>query len=368
MKRSIAVPSGVQYAFIRTTTELESFGREWTSLWCSDPRATPFQRPEWLLPWWHQFGQLDLRAITIRENQRLLGFLPFYVYPNPVTDERELLLIGAGPTDYLDGVFSPDCTSRHVQTALETLRAESGWDVLSVFQLRPASLLFQALQLHVDARPADGEVEQFQSESCSRMPAVHINQLPAKIRRSVMNSRNRALRQGDLQLRCATSSDWHWTFEVLRRLHTADWQRRGKAGVLADPRVLAWHREALPLLDRAGMLRLYSLRLNKEVIGVLYCLIDPIQKPDRTQYCYLTSYSVDHTRLGPGSVLLALSIDQAADEGVETIDFLRGNEAYKETWEVEPVATYGFRLPHDGAIQCAMQESTPKSWIPHTTA
>jgi CelD/BcsL family acetyltransferase involved in cellulose biosynthesis len=37
-------------------------------------------------------------------------------------------------------------------------------------------------------------------------------------------------------------------------------------------------------------------------------------------------------------------MEQAAAEGVQTIDMLRGDEAYKRIWHFEPVPTYGFAL------------------------
>jgi len=86
---------------ITTTRDLEAFRHEWSALWAADPNATPFQSPEWLLPWWHQFGQPGLRAVVIRESGRPIGLLPLYIYFDGARDERQLLLIGAGTSDYL---------------------------------------------------------------------------------------------------------------------------------------------------------------------------------------------------------------------------------------------------------------------------
>ncbi|HET9087969.1 MAG TPA: GNAT family N-acetyltransferase, partial [Acidobacteriaceae bacterium] len=105
-----------------------------------------------------------------------------------------------------------------------------------------------------------------------------------------------------------------------------------------------------------------SLRLNGEIIGVLYSLIDPprasrsAHRIARTQYFYLTAYSLQHADLRPGTLLLALAIEQAANEGVQTIDMLRGDEAYKQIWHLTRTPTAGFTVrntagsasaPHD---------------------
>jgi CelD/BcsL family acetyltransferase involved in cellulose biosynthesis len=336
----------VSCEILRTTHEIERFQPDWTSLWNADPHATPFQRPEWLVPWWHQFGQQELQAIVLSQHERQIAFLPFYIYRESNSSERQLLLLGAGTTDYLDGIFAPECRPEHVRTALELVQKESGWDVLYASQLRSKSMLFQALQ-----QASDAGVQSFRGETCSRMRAVRMPELPVKIRRNTMNYRNRAARLGRLEFVVADQSNWSSSFDALVSTHTARWKSCGEPGPLWDQRIVAWHREALPQLEANGMLRLCLLRLNNEILSVLYSLIDPAGRPDRTQYFYITAYSSEHGKLGPGTLLFALAIERAAEEGVETIDLLRGVENYKNLWHVEHVPTYGF------ALRSAMREN-----------
>jgi CelD/BcsL family acetyltransferase involved in cellulose biosynthesis len=93
-----------------STAELEAFVPQWRELWFQDPNAKPFQRPEWLLPWWRHFQQPDLYVACIRHAGELTGMVPLYVYADPERNERQLLLLGAGTSDYLDGLFTPTCT------------------------------------------------------------------------------------------------------------------------------------------------------------------------------------------------------------------------------------------------------------------
>lgn len=322
---------GADYRVLRTGAELEAIAGQWSELWRSDPHATPFQSPEWLLPWWHHFGD-NLRAVAIFQDGALIGLLPFYAYREPVSGSRRLMLLGVGTSDYLDGIFAPACTVAQAGAGLARLWEDESWDWLSVTQLRLCSKLLQAADA---CGPGRGE-------SCSRMPASPMAGLPQKIRRNAMYYRNRALRKGELCLETASAANLQDTFAALERLHTERWQNRGESGVLADPRVLAWHREALPLLERCGTLRLCTLRLADEIIGVLYSLIDPPWRSSRTQYVYVPGYSTRHAELRPGTLLLALAMEHAAGEGVETIDLLRGDEDYKKLWHPVREATYGF--------------------------
>ena len=321
-----------------TSTELAALAPQWAALWASDPRAKPFQHPAWLVPWWRQFGQERLLACTLWVGEELVGLLPAYVYQPEAGGERQLLLVGAGTSDYLDGVFAPACTVELVVTALARLREEGGWDVAYFTQLAAGSLLGQAVE-GLEA----GAVSRFAGESCSRLPAVAVAGLPKKVRAEVLYFRNAAIGRGKLRLRVATKEDASGMFEHLVRLHTARWQAAGEAGVLADPRVLAWHREAIPELQAAGLLRLYALELAGEEVAVLYAL-----RVRRVESFYLIGSAPEHADVHPGTLLTAMAMEQAAGEGVETIDMLRGEEVYKKFWRVTEVPTFGFAVRREG--------------------
>lgn len=331
--------SGVTYHFLRSAEELRACIPRWRALWRDDPQATPFQSPEWLVPWWHQLGQDDLRAVAIARDNSWIGFLPFHLFHDPYTGERQLLPLGFSSSDYLDGLFAPACTGMQIREALSLLLSEPGWDVFSAAQMPAHSRLFHAVRQMNEPR-----FRPFEAESCSRMRAVCMAELPQKIRRNAVYYRNRAQRRGSLELQCADAGNWAESFGALCRLHTESWLERGEPGVLADERVLAWHCEALPQLEQCGLLRLCSLRLDGEIIGVLYSLVDPPWRPARTQYFYLTAFSTRLPDLRADTLLLALAIERAATEGVEIIDMLRGHEAYKQPWRLEWTATRGFAL------------------------
>jgi CelD/BcsL family acetyltransferase involved in cellulose biosynthesis len=337
----------VEHKNLITTADLEASLPRWQRLWERDPHATPFQSPAWLMPWWHQFGQPELRAVTIERDGEWIGFLPLYIYRDPRSGERQLLPLGIGTSDYLDGVFAPECSPEEVLAALETVwgaeaiggSAPGDWDTMVLSQLRPLSKLYRALD-----GAADLPLVRFEAEICSGMPALRVGDLPQKIRRNVMYYRNRARRLGRLELTVADQSSGEEAFAALQRLHRTRWQKQGQPGVLEDPRVLAWHREARPLLIQLGILRLCSLALNGQIIAVLYAFVDPPGRAERTQYFYLMAYSTEHAELRPGTLLLAYAIEQAAEEGVATIDNLRGNEAYQEIWHMQRSANYGFSM------------------------
>jgi CelD/BcsL family acetyltransferase involved in cellulose biosynthesis len=340
------VHPSVEYRILRTIEELCSFIPEWRTVWERDPNALPFQSPEWLVPWWRQFGTEELCAVVIGRESEPIGFLPFYVYRDARKRQRQILPLGVGTTDYLDGVFAPECSGEEIRAAVELLRSEVAHDVFCVPQMPEHSRVLEVLRHRAERRDqrsevVNGEYGVFvsQSEGCSRMPSVGMAQLPQKIRRNAMYYRNRALRCGTVEMVQADESNWGEIFDELRRLHTMRWQSRGEDGVLVDERVVRWHRAAIPLLLRAGLLRLMALKLNEKIIAVLYSLIDR-ERVGRTQYFYITAYSPEHADLRPGTLLIAYAVEQAAHDGVVTVDMLRGEEGYKQIWHMEKVPTW----------------------------
>lgn len=342
-----------KYRLIQSTEELSEFVPDWWSLWKRDLAALPFQSPAWLVPWWRQFGNDELCSVVIKRADKVIGFLPFYVYRDTATEKRQLLPLGVGTTDYLDGVFSPQCSVEEIEGAIEVLQSGVEHDELCCSQLPGHSRLLEAMTRKSEGgnqRSASSETRVFlsQSDGCSRMPAATVAELPQKIRRNAIYYRNRAQRDGTLELVQADKSNWQEIFEELRRLHALRWQTRGEDGVLVDERVVNWHREAIPQLLEAGLLRLVALRLNEHVIAVLYSLIDSElshrERDGRTQYFYITAYSPDHADLRPGTLLIAHAVEHAANQGVRTIDMLRGDEGYKQIWHMEKTPTW-----------CAMQ-------------
>src|SRR5690348_5126689 len=102
--------------------ELITLAAEWRDLWARS-RATPFQSPAWLIPWWHHFHPGELFVVTIRHAQRLVGLAPFYIEVGALG--RRILPIGISLSDYLDVMIDPEYRESAAR-ALVTYVAEHG--------------------------------------------------------------------------------------------------------------------------------------------------------------------------------------------------------------------------------------------------
>ncbi len=322
---------------LTTASVPEALVAEWTELFAEDVQASAFQHPAWLVPWWRQFGEDGaLCALVLREERtgKLAGLLPLYTYPDPATGERKLLLMGAGTTDYLDGVWGANADGA-ADRALTHIAEGRGWDRVSLHQLRAGS------RLRVAAERAS--LPLVKTEPCSSIDTRV--ELPARIRANTGRYRRRAATLGEVECRLAESAaEALASFETLVSLHSRRWEGVGERGVLSDDRVLAHHRESLPLLLRAGLLRLFDLRLGGETMGVLYALADPPQAAERRLLLYLVGFEPQFAECSPGTLLVQEAWEHACANGFAKVDLLRGGESYKRLWGARVEETFGIEL------------------------
>ncbi|WP_424811353.1 GNAT family N-acetyltransferase [Roseococcus sp. YIM B11640] len=317
-------------ALVTRTEELEALRPEWDALWREAPAATPFQSPAWLIPWWRHVGEGELLTLALREDGELVGLLPFYVYSG-YDRCRRLFPLGIGTTDYLDAILRPGHEGPAMAAAFRQLAVLADrFDIAEWPQLRSHSPLLEAAPANWSSR-TEPDTPCPATELPSRLDALG-SVVSRKTLRDLRTARKRAAEAGTMYWQEADAESLGPVFDALLRLHAARWSARQEPGVLDSPAVQAAHREALPDLLQSGLLRLQALHLNREIVAVLYALMDPPQRPARRLYLYISGFEPALDRLSPGMLLVGQAMDQAVAEGFSTLDFLRGQEAYKYFW------------------------------------
>jgi CelD/BcsL family acetyltransferase involved in cellulose biosynthesis len=295
---------------------------EWAAVWrrCD---ATPFQSPDWLLAWWRSFGTDRPRILAARDDGALAGVLPLYLRQE--TDCIKLLPLGIGVSDYLDALAPPAGTE--IAAALLGAVAElPEWQACNLPDLAPDAVL-----LPVPGPPGCGE-ERSRTVPC---PVLELPEavealdtvVPHKTLRDVRQARHRAAAVGDVSIERADRDTLDDALNDLFRLHAKRWQSRGEHGVCASPEVQQFHRASARAMLRAGLLRLYRLRIGGAVAAVYHGFVH-----GRRAYAYLGGFDPELPRLSPGAQVIAHAIAGAIAEGVTEFHFLRGGEAYKYAW------------------------------------
>jgi CelD/BcsL family acetyltransferase involved in cellulose biosynthesis len=308
---------------LNDTTAIEALAPEWAQLWDRCPAATGFQHPAWLLPWWRSlWGGGKPWWLALRDGARLVGLAPMFVWGH---GRRCVSLAGSGISDYLDFLIEPRHAASATALVLEHMeRNRDAWDLCDFQELRAGSPLWAASFPRLRVR----------EENCGICPVLRLprswdemlSTLPQKFRTDLRRARHRAANAG-ARIVAAAPDNLEALLSDLFRLHAARWKAREETGVMATPALQGFYAAAAAEFFRAGMLRLYAMRLEGAVIAVLYGFAG-----HGRFYAYLDGFDPEHGRLSPGTVLLSHAVECAISEGLAEFDFLRKGESFKYLW------------------------------------
>jgi CelD/BcsL family acetyltransferase involved in cellulose biosynthesis len=302
---------------IASSDQLAALAPAWDSLWRRTPDATPFQSPHWLMPWLRHYGAGgELATVVTKDGDALTSIAPLYILRED--DESVGLLLGTGISDYLDILGDGEA-------ALDALRALDCqlWDLQ---QLRPSSpLLTASLPDGLSENVEDQEPCPVLSIAGAGEELSHL--LSTHARKKVRYYRRSLERLGDVRVETASEANLDEMLDALYLLHAARWQRRNLPGVLADPTVQQFHRDAARNLLGAGALRMYATRSGDRIVAIFYGFAH-----GETVYYYLSGYEPELEKLSIGTLIVAHAVEEAVRDGATSFDFLRGAEEYKYTW------------------------------------
>jgi CelD/BcsL family acetyltransferase involved in cellulose biosynthesis len=279
---------GTRIERIDDPERLAALAEDWSALWERCPVATPFQAPEWLLPWWRHLGRGRLRSFAAWEGERLVALAPGFTRRYFGTPVVRWSLLGTGQTDYLDLLVEPGRESV-AQAVLDALVGSlRGHEFADLQQLPPESPLAE-----LDVPASHLRISQ---EVCPRIALPFqlerlLESLPARMRENLRYYRRRLAQAGRPRFEVATEATLEELLAAVIRLHQARWRRRGLPGGFVAAAVC-----------RGRMLY------------------------------YLGGFDPAHAALSPGTLLTAHAMEDAIRHGAAEFDFLRGGERYKYAW------------------------------------
>jgi CelD/BcsL family acetyltransferase involved in cellulose biosynthesis len=292
---------------------LAAMAGEWRELCDRAPQATVFQTPHWLLPWWKHLGGGEICSLALRSGRRLRALALLFRHGMAGTSIRQISLIGAGITDYLDFIAEPEAAHGFALAVREWLDANATeWDAVNLEELQPEAV----------ARKIGSP------EPCSVCPVIDlpdsVNAWEALLDTTHRRNVRHARAHGGFRYVQSTNAT---RFADFVRLHELSWRDRDQEGVLNTERLRAFYCEAAERLAQAGNLRMHWLKREGELAGAIFGM-----SYKGRGYAYLGGFDPALRKSSPGTVLMWHAISDAISQGEQEWDLLRGAEAYKYAW------------------------------------
>ena len=294
---------------------LDELEEDWISL--ADSADHPFATWEWSSGWWrHLGGDRTLYAHACRDAAgRTVAILPLYA--SRLGPLRVARFFGEG--DLRGPVCAADGRRAAAAGMREAIRPGGGRCSLLVAERLPGGqgwpelLGGRRLATHPDpVLPLRGVSWEDLLASRSR-----------NLRQQVRRRERRLVEEHGLGFRlCEDPARLQADFDALARLHSLRWG--GESSGVFDGARGEFQREFAAAAQRRGWLRLWIAEIDSEPVAAWYGW-----RFAGSEWYYQAGRDPRFDELSLGFVLLAHTVREAANDGVEAYRFLDGAEAYK---------------------------------------
>lgn len=342
---------------IDNTARFGALHAQWNELLAASSAESPFLTWEWMHAWWtHVGGPRRLAIVAVREGDQLIAVAPLCASRGrlPFLWRWEFMGTGFAGSDYLDAIVRGG-------RELDAMRALAAYVRERGMALRLTRLPSNSSLSRVAAPLAEGgwSVRTAADGFCPfiRLAGYSWDSFLSTIgpaHRATTRRRLRSLEK-NFTMRFEQVTDdatRHYALAKLFDFHQARFGRRGTAFHTNSLR--AFHLDVTDRLQKAGILRLFMLHLNDDLVGVMYGM-----SFKGRFYFYQHGYDPQLQSHGVGRAVLDLSIHAAIEEGLAEFDLLYGGEAYKSAWtnEKRPLTRIDMFPAHLGGRvhQCAVE-------------
>lgn len=336
MMAAVALAVAVEkIEIIRDAEGLARLGEAWHHLWLR-AEATIFQSHAWISAWWNNIPDRDHRGLAIAtawEGDQLVAVLPLAIHPHKGL--RMLEWAGRDACDYCDALIAPDAPPDVLPRLWAEASATTRHDVSLLNRLLPHARAW-------DLRQANGAGPRLQDnrrlEHSMRVTGDWVdgeawfNHFPKKIRQNYKRGVKFLEEGAELRFRLLEP---HENFEPvlaeLSRFKRIWLQKTGITAPLFDegaPLLAALAR----VLHEAGMLRIFVLERDGKAIAISMNFVE-----GKSLRAFVTAYDPSVERGSPGMVLMMDYIRWAFDHGLNEVDFLTGDEDFKNRLANEAV-------------------------------
>ena len=326
---------------------------EWNQL----AHYVPFRTFDWLSAWWRHYGRpisgsahsLSI-VVATDDRDRLVGLAPWYL-ERSVSQGTVLRFLGSGDvcSDYLSLLCAPQDEQRFTLELANYLHPQRtagplpAWDLIDLTGVDAEDSPLRYLTKHLAesgctpclrAAPACWRLElsEHWDDYLARLSKSH--------RKQLRRTERRVLEPGHCRLHVVRQpTDLRRGIDLLIDFQRRRRHRQHMPTPFNDPRYVAFLHDAGARLLQTGSLWMHWIELAGRPAAVELYLIG-----GRVLYAYQGGIEPELLEESPGRLSHLLTIRRAMEEGFSAIDFLRGDEPYKQHWRASARPNIALRI------------------------
>lgn len=321
----------------------------WNSL-AVEAGLSIFQSWQWAWHWWGANSRgKKLWLLVVKEGAKTVAVAPLFISSSylglPI---RVVAFLGTGGTDYLNFIISPQ-RPEALGVLLKHLLLARSWDAIDLHQV-PRGGAGSLEMLNDLAYSSDGGL------CCDRLaqdPAfavalpenwdAYLGSLSKKFRWNIQYYSRRLEREHKLRFRLSTPESAPADTDIFFKLHQKRFVDKKKPGAYMSPKFRKFHAALAKDLAEAGWLRLYIMEIDSRPVASLYGF-----SFGKGFYYFLGGFEPEWGAMSVSTVLIARAVQDAISNGLDTFDFLRGQEPYKRKWFAEESANHRLIISRAG--------------------
>ena len=317
-----------QTEIVTTPEAFLALKEDWNGLLRQTAWHPLFLTWEWQHTWWQARGG-ELFIVLVRDAGALVAILPFLIVRKFSIDL--LRFIGTLDSDYLDFIVKCGYEEPIVDFFLNDFLNDHpriGMAELECINERSSTVSY--LMAGLPSARFDVSIEE---KACTyiEVPAswdAYLARLSPKMRYYIRRKERKL------------HSDFKTTIAVVRDVgeldvrmgdfftqHQQRWNRVGRPGAFFSDSFHRFHKIISRTLFELGILNLYYVELDDKPVGSYYMF-----RYDGVLHFYLSGFDPVYERYSLGVVLLAQTVKDAIDDGLNEVDLMREPYGYKLKW------------------------------------
>lgn len=335
---------------ITTAPEFDALETDWTRLHSSSPNSGLFNSWYWNRLWWEHYGDMgDLNIIVVKVNGTVEGIAPLYrcrTRALKIANADTIRFIGSGgdtSPDDLDAIINPDANEAVVSALAETVLRLNEIGRIQFSDVPEHSPFLKAIVKTTTDEGWSLPLLNSQQRKVQTLPntiETYEKTLSRNARKQRKRRRRRLAEAGEYTYhQCRTPEEIDLAFGELVSLHQSRHASKGEHGSFGSARYCGFHMALMKEALKRDDLRLYILVLNEQTVGIEYTFFHK-----GVVMFFQNGFDPQFEALSPGHLIMMHIIDEGIKEGAHSMDLLKGNYEYKNSYAKDEALSIGLDI------------------------